>query len=202
MPYFTLANLSVIEKNREYLKIFLSRMSKSDEITRLKKGMYVSKNYLDSIKMAGKYNDYCEFIASAMYEPAYLSVEYVLAEHNLLTEAVYNFTLVSTNKTNSITNKLGSFSYYTVKKDLFFGFKLKSSDDYLIYKANLAKALFDFLYIRKDSLINIKTAEELRLNLENLKNKDIAELKKYIKKEGSKKMKNIFNWLDLENRAS
>lgn len=200
LPYFTVINLSVIEKNRGYLKISLSRMSKSGEIIRLKKGMYVSKNYLDSVRMVGKYNDYCEFISSAMYEPAYLSAEYVMAEHNLLTEAVYNFTLVSTNKTNSIINGLGSFSYYTVKKDLFFGFKLKPNDYYLIYKASLAKALFDFLYIRKDLFINSETVDELRLNLENLKNKDIAELKKYIKKEGSKKMKNIFNWLKLKNK--
>jgi len=62
-------------------------------------------------------------------------------------------------------------------------------------RSTKAKALFDYLYLRKNVLPNKETVIELRLNVENLTRSDIKEIRKYIALEGSKKLKKIFNYL-------
>ena len=62
-------------------------------------------------------------------------------------------------------------------------------------RATKVKALFDFLYLRKNILPNRESVKELRLNIENMNNTDIRELKKYITLEGTKKLKTIENYL-------
>jgi len=58
---------------------------------RLKKGIYVSKSYIDSVNR----DVYGEFVANILYEPSYLSLEYVLLGYGVIIEAVKNFTSVS-----------------------------------------------------------------------------------------------------------
>ncbi|MDO8529614.1 MAG: hypothetical protein Q7S18_03015, partial [bacterium] len=96
LPYFTLEKLTPIIKNKPYLKIILSRKAKNGEIIRLKKGYYVSKNYLDSAEKRGILSHFVEFTANLIYSPSYLSLEYVLYENNILTEIPKNITSVST----------------------------------------------------------------------------------------------------------
>lgn len=195
LPYFSIGDLTVFEKNKNYLKILLFRLAKRKEITPLKKGYYVSKKYLDSLEKKDLFKDYLEFMVSALYFPSYLSLEYVLSEHNVLTEFSQNFTAITKNKTKKFKNELGVFVYHHLKRELFDGFNIIKKDSLFIYKATKAKALFDFLYLRKNILINKKTIDELRLNLDEFTKKDIAEFKKFVKLEGSKKMKEIFTAL-------
>ena len=193
LPYFRIENLTVIEKNKKYLRILLCRLSQRGEIIPLKKGVYVSKKYIDTLEKNNNMNKYLEFIANILYEPAYLSTEYILGENNILSEVSNNFTLITKKKTKKFSNKLGFFDYHHIKENLFVGFNLCKKDEYFIKKASLAKALFDFLYLRKNILRNKTAVKELRLNLGNFGKKDIKELKKYIKTEGGKKMDSIFN---------
>lgn len=195
LPYFELANLSHFKKNRNYLKILLSRYENRGEIIRLKKGFYVSAQFIEETKKKNIFSDYTEFIANKIYEPSYLSLDYVLYEHNILTEIPKNFTSVSLNKTASFFNDLGAFFYHKIKKELFLGFVIIKKANFTVLKASKAKALFDFFYFRKDALMNKKAIEELRLNLEMMNHKDWAEFKKYLKLEKSKKMTEIFNLL-------
>jgi predicted transcriptional regulator of viral defense system len=195
MPFFRIENLLTINDNKKYLRILLSRMSQAGEIIRIKKGVYVSAKYINEIKIKGADNEYLEYIGCQIYEPSYLSAEYILSGYGVLPESVYGFSLVSLNKTNTIKNDLGAFSYYHVREELFGGYEIKKTDGFLIRKASLAKALFDFLYFRKNVIIDFANFNELRLNLDNIKNKDMSEFKKYIKIEGSKKMNDIYNWL-------
>ena len=197
MPFFSIENLPVIYKNKEYLKILLSRMRARNKLIRLKRGIYVSREYIDGLKAKGGISDYLEFIAGKLYEPSYLSAEYVLSEYGVLSEAVFGYVLVSTNKTNRIKNDIGGvlFSYHNIKPELFTGYRIIKKGEFMIFKAGLAKALFDFLYFRKNFLINKETARALRLNWDNIKKKDLKELKKYISKARNKKMLDIYNWL-------
>lgn len=195
MPFFTVENLSILHGNNNYLKILSSRKKLKNELFRLKKGMYVSAHYINELKIKGVFDEYREFIAAKIYEPSYLSAEYVLDEYGILSEAYYGYSLVTTRKTNKINNDLGNFYYHHIKDDLFTGFKVDKKAGFLIFKASAAKALFDFLYFRKNYLINKESVKELRLNWEKLKNRDKKEFKKYIKEEGSKKMLDIYNWL-------
>ncbi len=195
LPYFRIEDLISVNKNAQYLKIFVYRLKKRGEIKSIKRGVYVSKSYLDFAEKRGIMNSYYEFLGNILYQPSYLSVEYVLQKYSVLSEAVNAFTLVSRKKTNRFLNDFGSFKYYHIKEDLFVGFESKNKDGFLIAEATLAKALFDFLYFRKNILNSVEEIKSLRLNLENLKPADIKELKRYVKLEKSKKMMMIFNWL-------
>ena len=198
MPYFTVENLFSLGLGKHYIKVQLSRLKKRGEIISLKRGVYVSRSYVKDLAKDGL-NVYLEFLSNELYSPSYLSTEYVLSEYNVLSEAYYGFSGVSTKKTNRFTNELGDFNYYHLKKDLFTGFDvlkdvLKKGDFY-IYKATPAKALFDYLYLRKNLIVDHSYFRELRLNLENLRQKDLFEFKKYLKIEGGPKMAEIYNYL-------
>ncbi|MDO9399720.1 MAG: hypothetical protein Q7T79_03505 [bacterium] len=195
LPFFRVENLVNIDIEKKYIRVLLHRFFVAGEILRLKKGIYVSKKYLDKIEKANRMNSYLEFIAITLYDPAYLSAEYVLSEHSVLTENIQAFTLISKNRTRKFVNSLGAFNYKHIKEDLFSGFKIIKKNDFFINKATIAKALFDFLYLRKNIITDKSAFLALRLNVENFKNQDLKEFKKYIEIEGSEKMKNILSWL-------
>ncbi len=90
---------------------------------------------------------------------------------------------------------MGVFIYHKIKDDFFKGYYVKKVGDFLIYKAEKAKALFDFLYFRKKFLMNEKGVEELRLNIEVFSKNDIRRFKEYVEKEGSKKMSEIYKYI-------
>jgi len=193
LPFFDFQDIAPVEKNRTYLAIILSRYIKSGKFIRLKKGFYTTKEYVDETQKNRSFSRYLEFLANVLYQPSYLSLEYVLSQHSLITEVAANFTSVTINKTKHFSNSLGRFFYHTVKNELFSGFNIEKEGNLTILKATKTKALFDFLYLRKNLLSDENTVEELRLNLLNLTGRDIRELKKYVDSEGSKRMKNIFN---------
>jgi len=195
LPLFSIGDLSSIGAEKKYTKVLLHRLVKSGEILRLKKGVYVSRKYLDRAEKENKINSYLEFVAVSLYDPAYLSLEYVLSEYGILTENTQAFTLISKNKTKKFANALGLFNYKHTKDRLFSGFNIIKKDNFLISKTTVAKALFDFLYLRKKTILNKDTFLALRLNTDNLKKKDLAEMRKYAEIEGSKKMKEITNYL-------
>lgn len=194
LPYFNFDNLAGIEKNRVYLKILFHRYKKAGKLIGLKKGVYVSREYVDKIEKNGAIDFYSEFIANFLYSPSYLSLDYVLYEYNLLTEVPINITSVVRSKTARFSNEFGNFLYHKIKDNLFTGFTITKKGNYTICKATKAKALFDFLYLRKNSIADKEAFLELRLNLDNLNKKDLNELGKYIKIEGSKKMREILNY--------
>ncbi|MBI3671779.1 hypothetical protein HY249_03225 [Candidatus Azambacteria bacterium] len=195
LPFFSIEDLSSIGTNKKYIKILLYRFVKAGEVLRLKKGVYVSKKYLDRAEKENKINSYLEFIAVSLYDPAYLSLEYVLSEYGIVTENTQAFTLVSKNKTKKFNNALGLFNYRHMKNDLFSGFKIIKKDDFLISKTTAAKALFDFLYLRKKTILNKGAFLALRLNTDNLKKEDLEDLRKYAEIEGSRKMKEITGYI-------
>lgn len=197
LPYFGVENLRLADVGPDYLKTILSRQAKKGEFIRIKKGLYTTKSFIERIKTENRYSLFLESLAGEAYSPSYLSLEYILYQNNILTEVPINFTLITRNKTANFSNKLGNFIYHKIKDDLFLGFEAIKEQEFSIYKATRAKALFDFLYIRKNLLINKETIKELRLNSEEMLPKDIKELKGYIKLEGSAKMKKIYDELGI-----
>lgn len=195
MPFFTLDDLASIETNRKYLSILLSRHVKSGNVVRLKKGMYVTRDYLDRVDKSGRTSIYAEFISGILYEPSYLSLEYVLHQHGVMTEMPTAITVVARKKTASFATPFGAYQYHSIKPSIFTGFTSKRDGDYIIFRASLAKALFDFLYFRKVNLIDERIIADLRLNLEVFGENDKEELRRYIDLEGSIRMRNIFKTL-------
>jgi predicted transcriptional regulator of viral defense system len=195
LPYFSVDNLKILDVALYHLRIVLSRLEKAGKIIRLKKGLYVSARYIDATKSKGMLTAYTEFVSNKIYAPCYLSLEYVLHESNVLTDVPTNYTLVTRNKTYTVTNKVGVFVYHNIKDSLFCGYGVEKKDGYLYHKADRVKALFDFLYFRKNIIINRQTVEELRLNLEVYGKNELRSLYKYADIERSAKMRKIFNFL-------
>jgi len=195
MPYFTVEGLSVFNYKDTYLRVVLSRMEERGDVIRLKRGFYISHAYCDAAKAAGNWTRYLEFIAARLYSPAYLSLDYVLYKHNLLTEVPVNFTLITANKTAVYKNALGLFSYHKIKKPLFCGYKTANEAGFPVYTASKAKALFDFIYLRRKLLTGPDAFKTLRLNLENLDRTDIAEFKQYAVISKTPKMTLAADWI-------
>jgi len=195
LPIFTLDDLASIETNKSYLRILLSRQVKQGNVARLKKGTYVAKEYLDGVEKSGRLPAYAEFLAGVLYEPSYLSLEYILHQHNVITESPIAVTAVTRRKTASFSTPFGSYKYHSIASALFTGYTAKRDGDYLIFRASPAKALFDFLYFRKNHLAEKEAIKELRLNLDSLNRSDEKELKRYVLAEGSARMKKIYETL-------
>jgi predicted transcriptional regulator of viral defense system len=195
LPSFSAADLAPIGEERAYLNIILSRQVKRGTMVRLRKNLYVAKNYLDTAERKGFFPDYVEFTANKIHPPSYLSLDYVLHEHNMLTEIPRNITSMGLRKTDQFSNELGNFIYHKIKEELYLGFKVVKKGNFSILKASKTKALFDFLYLRKRLLVDENAVRELRLNLNELTKGDLKELNVYVELEGSMRMKEIFYWL-------
>lgn len=175
-------------KNKANLNNRMHDMSKNKKILRLKKGTYTAdlNLHLDEENM--------KVIATSLKKPSYLSLEYVLRINNVLTEATYGYTLVTTKSRSTIKNDLGTFKYYQIKPSLFTGYDVISSEIGEYYMASKAKALFDWLYYKKNNISrdnSLNLVHDLRLNLESYTNKDFKELLTYTKLIKNKRLFNI-----------
>ncbi|MEO0227068.1 MAG: hypothetical protein ABIL70_03340 [candidate division WOR-3 bacterium] len=195
LPYFTFDNLKILDVPAHHLRIALSRLEGRNKVIRLKRGFYISTKFVEKAKTNGTFTSLIEFISTKLYPPSYLSLEYVLYENNILTDVPVNFTLMTRNKTYTVRNNIGVFIYHKIKDNLFCGYRVEKSNGYFYFKAEKAKALFDFLYLRKKMILNRKMAMELRLNLDVFSKGEIRNLENYIEMDGSKRMQEIFSYL-------
>lgn len=180
LPYFTISQLALFQSSRKVALVNISRLLKNNQIKKIREWYYVYESFLNEMKYEWNFNSYLEFIASnIVYFPAYLSLEYVLYENSIITENVYNFTLVTTKKTANFKNDFWNFIYKSIKKEFFDGYEIIKKDGFNIYKATKEKALFDYFYLKKDIIFELSYFEELRLNLENV---DIIKFENLVKK--------------------
>lgn len=179
LSYFdkeTLAQIIDLSDNSLYADI--KRWLKKGDLVPLKKGLYVTKEYVSLLPTK---DFYAEFIANKLKEPSYLSLQYVLQKYNILAEAVYAFTSVTLKSKRLYQNKFGSFIYRHMKEDLFQGFEIKRKERFEIKEASVAKALFDYLYFQtiKTRFVDRELLESYRLNLEGFSDKDLEEFADY-----------------------
>ncbi len=176
-----------MEKDEENLNTNLKYWKKNDLIIQVKKGLYLLKKRYEQ---EGSKQSYLEYISNKIYEPSYLSTEYIMNKYGLLTEAVYNITSVTTKKTKIFKNKLGLFTYQSITPKLYRGFFTKRFNNAFISEAEKAKAVFDFLYLKflKETLISEKAVKELRINWENMTKKEFQSLINYVKKSKSQRV--------------
>lgn len=197
LPCFSKANLRLFQDNSNFsFDKNIQNWLKKGLIKKLKNGLYVTEKYLLKEKEITLYQ---EFIANKLLYPSYLSREYVLAKYNILTEAIYTITSITIKSGRSYENFLATFRYYNIKKELFLGFQEINFRENKILIATKAKALFDFVYLKKDSFQEFFKEEinEMRLNLDEINKNDLKELKKYIELSKNKKMFNFYKNLCL-----
>jgi predicted transcriptional regulator of viral defense system len=168
------------------------RWVKSGDLIRLKNGLYISKEVLD--RHNNKDNFKC-LIANKLRSPSYVSLEYVLSNYNILTEAIYPITSVTLKTSRNYENKCGVYTYKSIKNSLFLGYKVENFLSNSYYIATKEKALFDYLYFKKDTLPknlnNINLVKELRLNLDSFSKAELKSLRKFAEISKDKKVNKI-----------
>ena len=142
-----------IENTDSFFKL-VKRLLDGEVISKIERGKYVLKNYSGS-----------EFLlANFIYEPSYVSFESALSYHGVLSQFPYEVTSATIKQTR--TKEFGGrqYSYYKIKKDLFWGYT--KNDNYLV--ADREKALTDQMYFASKG---IKKAylEEYDLSMLNRK---------------------------------
>ena len=184
----TLQRVIEVEDNSLYSNI--KRWLKGGELVQLKRGVYVTDVYIQSLT---EKQSYTEFVANILKQPSYLSGEYMLQKYSMLTESVYTVTSVTLKKTGKYENSLGTYIYSNIKEELFTGFKITSKSGYEIKEATKAKSLFDFLYFRLWRLPQITKnyIESLRINLGEMEESDFIEFESYVKLANLKKLNNL-----------
>lgn len=189
---FTKETLRQLEKNNDRLDFNIKYWLKKGEIIALKKSLYVLK---EKWERETNKDDYRQYIANQLYQPSYLSGEYIMSKYGLLTEGVYGITSVTTKTTRDFANSLGNFNYYSLSPALFLGYEVKKTSSFPILVAKKSKSVFDFLYLRflKNTPINKKTVEELRINWENMTKEELGELIHYAKKTKSVRISQVIN---------
>ena len=173
-------------------RVLLYRWSKAGHILPLKKGVYMTRRFFE--RHRGD-NDFAMAISAILVPQSYLSLDFVLQRNNILTEITYPITCVTPKNTRKISNRIGTFWYRHIRLDLYEGFRISEYFGIRYAIASLAKALFDYLYLRpipasfRTSRINL--AEELRLNLDEFSQADKREFEQYVEKNDARKMNEI-----------
>jgi len=152
-PFFSAKDLAGVVPLDKTLKLQLSQWTKKGKIIRLKKGLY-TLNEMDRQADLSSY-----MLANELYSPSYVSLEFALSHYQLIPEAVNMFTSVTTNKTNEFKNQYGVFTYRSIKKDLFFGFKqYRSPDGHNFFLGTPEKCVLDFIYFNIS--VNVKDIKQ------------------------------------------
>ena len=148
---------SIVRSSDNSLSSNLRRWKGEEKILRIRQGWYLFPDEAGraDVRMAA---------ASKIYSPSYLSLEYVLAWHEIIPETVLAFTSVSTLKTSVFDTPIGYYSYRHVSPNLFFGYKpLQPRDGLPCFMATPEKALLDLLYFHPEYK-SASDMENLRLD--------------------------------------
>lgn len=191
LSYFDKETLAqVIEVSENTLYADIKRWLKRGILIQLKKGRYVTEEYVRHLTDPDAYR---AFLANKLREPSYLSLEYILQKYNILTEAVFAFTSITLKATRTYKNTLGVYFYRNIKTDLFTGYNLLSRSGFTVKEATKAKALFDYCYLKLWRVRDIDRAliQSFRLNLETVSNKELGEFSRYCEASGVKKISGL-----------
>lgn len=142
-------------------------MEKSDQLIRLKKGLYVVAPDYSKMEISR------ELIANHLYGPSYLSLESALSYYGLIPERVYNVRSVTAKRARKYSTPLGAFEYRTVPVDYFpIGIQQEETDSKSMFLiAAPEKALCDMmvltsgLRLQSEKAVKTYLEENLRIDL-------------------------------------
>ncbi len=160
----------------------IKRAMSAEEILNIRRGLYCLAPEFQK-KPVSVYS-----LAERIYGPSYISMETALSHHGWIPEAVRACTCASFGNSKEFETPLGLFSYKRVPQHTFFlGVKrCKDENGNVFFMAAPAKALADYLYVRRlswtgteepirslrideDELVGV-TEEELNTLLDNYSN--------------------------------
>ena len=195
-PYFTIEAVKQLLEDESVaagtIQTGLYRWMKAGRVYQLKKGVYMTRHFYELHRGDA---DFAPAVSSILIPQSYVSLEFILQRHAILTEVTYPTSAITLKHTRVIENKLGSFTYRNIKENLYNGFTISNYLGIPFSQATVAKALFDYLYLRpwkgKSQLSRYNLTEDLRLNLEDFSEEEKAEFVEFVETSKSEKMNQI-----------
>jgi hypothetical protein len=192
LPYFTIEGFRQIAGEAvdpAHARTALHRWVKAGHLIALKKGVYMHRRFYEQHRQDPAFGP----IVSAILVPqSYLSLEYVLQQRGILTEITYPITAVTVKNTRALANNLGTFVFRHIQVALYHGFDLAEAYGVHYAQASVAKALFDYLYLRplpRDlAPQRYNLADALRLNLDEFTREERDEFASHVSGAGRVKM--------------
>jgi len=182
--------ISLVEIQKAFPKLDKRRLTewnKKGYIENVKRGFY---RFSDQPLNQGT----IYFIANKIYQPSYISLESALTYYQIIPEAVFSVTSISSLNTTKLNSSVGTLTYNHLKENLFFGYELIELNGLTIAFASPEKAILDYLYLHS-SLISIEDFEGLRWNKETIKSFDIQRFSDYLQLFNSKRVSRRFQLL-------
>ena len=164
----------------------LTRWVKKGYLLKLKNGIYAFNRDYEKIKG--------EEVASALYQPSYLSLESALSSYGFIPEMVYAYVSVTAKINRTFDNKFGHFIYRHVKSELFWGYREVKTDAGRYLIAEPEKALLDYLYLNLSKINSESDFENLRFNEDRLS--ETLDREKFLRYLQAFKIKKLKRWAD------
>lgn len=195
-PYFTIEAVQQLLGDESSAagttQTALYRWMKTGHIIQLKKGVYMAHRFYELHRADA---DFASVVSAILIPQSYVSLEFILQRHAILTEVTYPISAITLKHTRVIDNKLGTFTFHNIKENLYEGFVISNYLGIPFSQATLAKAFFDYLYLRpwkeKNKLPSYNLVEDLRLNLEDFSLEDQNEFAGFVELSKSRKMDQI-----------
>lgn len=132
---FALSDLAQLTgENKASLSVQLTRLVKANIINRAAQIWYENPFNTPSF----------EEIAMVVRYPAYLSMEYALSKHGILSQMTYTLTLVTTKLPYTYKTKQSVYEYHQISPSLFWGYQKEGT----VLTAEPEKAFLDLIHIR------------------------------------------------------
>jgi len=173
-----------------------TKLLESGAVVRIKKGLYTFGEDFRKEPISR------EYLANLIYGPSYVSLDYALSYHGLIPERVDLVTSVTMKRSKEFQTPFGMFSYRMVTDNRYsLGAVLEQAGKVSFLIASPEKALIDKVWTDKrfhgTSLSEYKTylTEDLRIDLEALKNLDISRTQSIVGKYDSAKVNNLLQFV-------
>lgn len=161
-PLFSSALLFAGLQSPNAIRVQLSRWVEQNKLIKLRRSLYAV-----SPEFSGFTPDPF-IVANAMVTPSYVSCQTALAWHGVIPEASTSITSITSGRSCTITNSLGTFIYRHIKPELLWGYEEIEMRPLGSSRIALPeKALLDLTYLepKGDSLSYLN---QLRLNPESI----------------------------------
>ncbi len=195
VDYATLKSL-LIKNGYIHINDKIKYMKQKGLLISLKRGLYIYKSpYIEHIISK-------EIIANNLLGPSYISFDYALYYYGIIPEKVVEVTSATTKRAKRFDTPIGVFSYKHIDRKLYsLGLNIESSNNGNFIIASPLKALCDKVYTARGVKINSKKEmvvfleDDLRVDLDELKNQDLEVAKEYVKVSKSKRVTLLYKVL-------
>ncbi len=180
-PIFETGLLLAGNKDPHALRVQLSRWVRAGKLYRLRRGLYTLAPPYQRVR------PHPFLVANHLVRPSYVSLQAALAYYNLIPEAVYMVTSVTTARPGERQTPLGVFLYRHVCPALFFGYRLEEvAPGQRAFIALPEKALLDLVYLQPARDLQAYLKE---LRLQNLERLDPRRLREFAERSGVVKLR-------------